>query len=182
MKSNARRGRRAFTLFEMIVTVALISTVLISCSLGLYKTYRKEQFCRASQSLLEKIHLCRELAFLEQQIIALDLVVEREQVVCKITAEKDLPKYLEKILSKPLMGVTALASNHLQTEKVKLLFQPCLGTTVPLLVTLQQGRRGEEKTLFVDIKPRFVDRDFIPPIATDRIPPYPQDAKDETKT
>ena len=114
IKSIKSRSNRAFTLFEMLIVIALIGIGLGGLSWNLPKLLKKERFEKNVQRVCSKLTLAQEIMIDYTTDVTITFQPGEKGSLCRISSQCDLPDAFMKQINKEdkLPGINQVSFNN----------------------------------------------------------------------
>jgi len=130
-KFLTKRAIYRFTLFELLVVIALVGAAFGLIAIQVPKALKKERFETTIEQVIAKISLAQELMIDYHTDVDLTFAEQPKGVACHITVNQPLPAKLTSHLSKHQLieGIDTIAFNEKPSQVIHLLFDATLGAT-----------------------------------------------------
>jgi type II secretory pathway pseudopilin PulG len=142
-----RSNKRPFTLFEILIVIALITVALGVMTLQIPKALKGAKFERGVERIIAKLALAQEVMLDFRTDVYLTFKQQEGVMECTLTAGRKLPPRLEESLNryKKIEGIEAVAFDTSAGGDVpQLYFDGAVGATPQGILTLS-GYGREEK-------------------------------------
>jgi hypothetical protein len=121
-----RKRRFSFTLFEILMTLLLISVALAGIGFKAPALFRQERFERGAERLINQIALAQEIMLAYQTDVTLSMCLYEKGVICTYdVSTPEVRRVLRKKIGRPLFvkGIEGLYFDEKKVDKVILSFQ-----------------------------------------------------------
>lgn len=165
--------KKAVTLLELLLVMAVIAMVGGICALQIPKALHLETFSQSVERLIDKLELAQELMLDYDTSVTLKLNCQEKGLECVFEGAGVPPKILEKMNNDPfLKGITAFIWQGVPQTSHPFCFKGSEYECPKGILTLKGNR---EVSLFLPGHPGKIEKNSQKLLIGEILPPYPQE-------